>query len=146
MMTETIRILMAEDDAQDQFLVKKAFRRSRCINSIDIVEDGEELLAYLRREGKFARARRPDLVLLDLNMPGKDGREALAEMKADPALKSIPVVVLTTSGEDEDICRSYDLGVNSYVQKPVTFDKLAEVIAVLGQYWSAVVKLPNNHT
>lgn len=140
-MADPIKILMVEDDVQDQFLVKKAFKQARCINNIDVVSNGEELMAYLRREGEYGTARRPDLILLDLNMPRKDGREAPAEMKADPQLRSIPVVVLTTSGEDEDICRSYDLGVNSYVQKPVTFDKLTDVI---GKYWSAVVKLPCN--
>lgn len=145
MNTQAIRILMAEDDSQDQFLVKKAFTQSRCLNSIDIVQDGEELLAFLRKEGEYAEATRPDLILLDLNMPLKDGREALKDIKADPELRAIPIVVLTTSGEDEDIVRSYNLGVSSYIQKPVTFEKLAEMIELLGKYWVGIVKLPHNH-
>ena len=139
-----IRLLMAEDDPEDQLLVRLAFARTRVANNLDIVNDGEELLAYLRREGKFADAPRPDILLLDLNMPRKDGREALAEIKADPDLRRLPVIVLTTSAGDEDIVSSYDLGVCSYIQKPVTFTKLVEVIDVIGRYWLSIVKLPPN--
>jgi CheY-like chemotaxis protein len=101
-------------------------------------------MQYLRGEGKYAGARMPDLLLLDLNMPRKDGREALAEIRADPRLRGLPVVVLTTSSAEEDIVRSYDLGANSYVQKPVTFAKMVEVVEAIGKYWLGVVKLPMN--
>jgi CheY-like chemotaxis protein len=137
-----IRLLMAEDDPEDQLLVQKAFQKARLANHLDIVEDGEELLDYLFRRGEFANAHRPDLILLDLNMPRKDGREALHEIKADPELHQIPIVVLTSSSADEDIVRSYDLGVNSYIEKPVTFEKLVEVVEALEKYWFEIVKLP----
>jgi CheY-like chemotaxis protein len=114
------------------------------LNNLTIVNDGEELMQYLRGEGKYAGARMPDLLLLDLNMPRKDGREALAEIRADPRLRGLPVVVLTTSSAEEDIVRSYDLGANSYVQKPVTFAKMVEVVKTIGKYWLGVVKLPMN--
>jgi two-component system, response regulator len=139
-----IRLLMAEDDPEDQLLVRKAFERSRLTNALSIVNDGEELLEYLERHGKYGDARRPDLILLDLNMPKMDGREALKAIKANPALRSIPVIVLTTSSADEDILRSYNLGVNSYIEKPVTFDKLVDVVNALGRYWVEIVKLPPN--
>lgn len=139
-----IRLLMAEDDPEDQMLVKKAFHEARLANGLAIVEDGEQLLDYLHRRGRYSGAERPDLLLLDLNMPKKDGREALAEIKSDPHLRTIPVVVLTTSSADEDILRSYDLGVNSYIEKPVTFPKLVEVVRTLKKYWLEIVKLPPN--
>jgi len=139
---ESIEILMAEDDEGDQILVRKAFARSRAINTLTIVNDGEELMRYLRREPPHADARRPDLLLLDLNMPKKDGREALAEIKADAGLRHLPVVILTTSDADEDILKSYDLGASSYIQKPVTFEKLVEVVRTLSAYWLGIVKLP----
>jgi CheY-like chemotaxis protein len=135
---------MAEDDREDQFLVKRAFLKARLANQLEIVEDGEQLLEYLRREGAYSNAERPDLLLLDLNMPRKDGREALQEIKADHDLRHIPVIVLTSSAADEDIIRSYDLGVSSYIQKPVTFEKLVEVVEILGKYWFQIVKLPPN--
>jgi CheY-like chemotaxis protein len=144
MSVEPIRILMAEDDIEDQILVKKAFMTARSVNNITFVNDGEELMQYLRREGEFADAQLPDILLLDLNMPRKDGREALAEIKQDPELSAIPVVILTTSDADEDILRSYQLGASSYIQKPVTFEKMVEVIDSLGQYWLGIVKLPRN--
>jgi CheY-like chemotaxis protein len=137
-----IRLLMAEDDREDQMFVRKAFERSHLVNVLDIVEDGEQLLDFLRRRGRYEGARRPDLLLLDLNMPKKDGREALQEMKADPELRRIPVVVMTSSAAEEDVIRSYDLGISSYIQKPVTFRKLVEVIEVLGKYWFEIVTLP----
>jgi CheY-like chemotaxis protein len=112
---------------------------------LEIVENGEELMDYLHRRGEYANARRPDLILLDLNMPRKDGREAIEEIKRDADLRQIPIVVLTTSSAEEDIVRSYDLGVSSYIEKPVTFDKLVEVVEALGKYWVEIVKLPPNH-
>lgn len=142
MTCDSIEILMAEDDTGDQILVRKAFARSRVINNLTIVNNGEELMRYLRRAPPYATAPRPDLLMLDLNMPKKDGREALAEIKADATLRHLPVVILTTSDADEDILRSYDLGANSYIQKPVTFEKLVEVIRTLSEYWLGIVKLP----
>jgi len=140
----SVKLLMAEDDPEDQMLVRKAFRQARLANELAIVNDGEELLDYLHRRGSYANAERPDLILLDLNMPRKDGREALEEIKGDPALKHIPIVVLTTSSVDEDVVRSYTLGVNSYIEKPVTFAKLVETIEALGHYWFEIVRLPQS--
>lgn len=137
-----IKLLMAEDDPEDQMLVRKAFKKARVLNALDIVGDGEELMKYLRQQAPYADARRPDLLLLDLNMPKKDGREALAEIKADPQLRRIPVVILTTSSAEEDVLRSYDLGVSSYIEKPVTFSKLVDVVAAIGKYWFEIVRLP----
>jgi CheY-like chemotaxis protein len=136
---------MAEDDPEDQMLVKRAFAEARLVNELEMVEDGEELMDYLHRRGAYGDAQRPDLILLDLNMPRKDGREALEEIKRDPDLRRIPVVVLTTSSVDEDVVRSYQLGVSSYVQKPVTFQKLVETVETLGHYWFEIVKLPPNN-
>jgi CheY-like chemotaxis protein len=140
-----ITILMADDDPDDQKLTRDAFLENRLANDFDCVEDGEELMDYLHRRGKYQELRNdplPGLILLDLNMPRKDGREALKEIKADPTLRRIPIVVLTTSKAEEDIVRSYDLGVNSYVTKPVTFKSLVELVKVLGLYWLEVVELP----
>ncbi len=144
MTVEPIRILMAEDDIEDQMFVRKAFKEARSINNITFVNDGEDLLKYLRRQGEFADAPRPDILLLDLNMPRKDGREALEEIKNDPNLKHIPVVIMTTSEAEEDILRTYQLGASSYIQKPVTFDKMLEVAESIGRYWLGIVKLPPN--
>ncbi|HYW32228.1 MAG TPA: response regulator [Gemmatimonas sp.] len=138
-------ILMAEDDADDRLLARDAFARCRIANDLEFVEDGEELLDYLRGEGKFAApgsAPRPGIILLDLNMPRKDGREALREIKADPALRGIPVVVLTTSKDEQDILRTYDLGANSFIMKPVTFQGLVDVMQGLERYWFHMVELP----
>jgi len=140
-----ITILLADDDPDDRKLTQDAFTENRLVNVLHCVEDGEELMEYLRRQGRYVDqkdAPLPGLILLDLNMPRKDGREALKEIKADPALRRIPVVVLTTSKAEEDILRTYDLGVNSYVTKPVTFKSLVELIKVLGRYWFEVVELP----
>ncbi len=137
--------LMADDDPDDRLLIKEAFVESLISNSIYFVEDGVELMDYLRCQDKFSNpddAPTPDLILLDLNMPRKDGREALAEIKNDPMLRYIPVVVLTTSKAEEDIMRSYDIGAASYITKPVTFDGLVEAIRGLGQYWVQIVRLP----
>jgi CheY-like chemotaxis protein len=141
-----IIILLAEDDADDRMLVQDAVAEGRLANDLRCVEDGEELMDYLHQRGRYSggeEAPRPGLILLDLNMPRKDGREALQEIKADPALRQIPVVVLTTSKAEEDIFRSYDLGANSYVTKPVTFQSLVDLMKTLGRYWLEIVELPN---
>jgi len=140
-----ITILMADDDADDRVLTKEALEDARLINDLRFVENGEELLEYLRRQGKYAPpadAPNPGLILLDLNMPRKDGRTVLKEMKEDPELRSIPVVVLTASKADEDIYKSYDLGVNSYIVKPVTFESLVDILQTLEKYWVQIVELP----
>ena len=143
--TKPIMILMADDDPDDRMLAKEAFEECRLSNDLRFVEDGEELVDYLHCRGKFADPNdspRPGLILLDLNMPRKDGREALGEIKSDPALRCIPIVVLTTSKAEEDILRSYDLGVNSFIVKPVSFEGLVEVVKTLGKYWFQIVELP----
>lgn len=139
---QPIIILMADDDADDRMLTKEALAESRVLNDLRFVEDGEELMDFLNRRGEFADAPRPGLILLDLNMPRKDGREALKEIKADPTLRRIPIVVMTTSKAEEDIFRSYDLGASSFITKPVTFDRLVELMKTLGQYWVEFVELP----
>ena len=141
----SITILLADDDADDRMMAADALEESRLANDLRFVEDGEELMDYLHRRGKFAppnEAPRPGLILLDLNMPRKDGREALKEIKAQPELRSIPVIVLTTSQAEEDIYRTYDLGVNSFITKPVNFESLVAVMKALGRYWFEIVELP----
>lgn len=141
-----ITILMADDDIDDRMLTKEALEESRVRNNLYFVEDGEELLDYLNGRGKYAdaeQAPRPGLILLDLNMPKKDGREALREIKANPDLRRIPVVIMTTSKAEEDIFRSYDLGANSFITKPVTFERLVDLMRTLGQYWIEFVELPS---
>lgn len=136
---------MADDDADDRLMTKEAFEESRLRNDLRFVEDGVELLDYLKRRGKYkdpASSPRPGLILLDLNMPKMDGREALKEIKADPVLKNIRIVVLTTSKAEEDIYKTYDLSAASYITKPVTFAGMAEVVRVLGKYWLEIVELP----
>ena len=143
----TITILLAEDDPDDRMLARDAFVESRLRNRLEMVEDGEELMDYLHGRGKFsgeARKPKPHLILLDLNMPRKDGREALKEIKSSPELRRIPIVILTTSKADEDIVRSYDLGVNSFITKPVTFEALVDVLTALGRYWFEIVELPSD--
>lgn len=143
---EMVQILMADDDPDDRLLAERALHEYRLKNGIRFVEDGEELMDYLYHRGKYSApgtAPTPGLILLDLNMPRKDGREALAEIKRDPVLHKIPVVILTTSKAEEDIVRAYDLGVNSYITKPVSFQGLAEVMKTLSIYWFEIVKLPN---
>jgi CheY-like chemotaxis protein len=145
--TQSVTILMADDDADDRLMAKEALDEARLANDLQFVEDGEELMDYLHNRGKYAgngNSPRPGLILLDLNMPKKDGREALEEIKADPDLKRIPIVVLTTSKADEDIYRTYDLGVNSYITKPVSFEGLADVMKALSNYWFEIVRLPDN--
>jgi len=136
---------MADDDEDDRMMAKEALEEARLSNDIYFVEDGEELLEFLHHRGRYAggeNAPRPGLILLDLNMPRMDGREALKEIKADPELMNIPIVVLTTSKADEDIHRTYNLGVNSYITKPVTFEGLVEVMKTLDRYWFNIVRLP----
>ena len=142
---QPIVILMADDDADDRMLTKEALDESRVLNELRFVEDGEELMDYLYRRGSYVdgNAPRPGLILLDLNMPKKDGREALKEIKADPDLRRIPVVVMTTSQAEEDIFRSYDFGASSFITKPVTFDRLVELMRALGNYWVEFVELPD---
>ena len=140
-----ITILIADDDPDDRELTRDALQECRLANEVHFVKDGEELLDYLHRRGEYKKltgTRLPGLILLDLNMPRKDGREALKEIKANGDFRRIPIVVLTTSKADEDILRTYDLGVNSYVTKPVTFDSLVEMIKILGKYWFEIVELP----
>jgi len=140
-----IVILLADDDEEDRMLAADAMHASRVANDLRFVEDGEELLDYLYKRGRFAApdaAPSPGLILLDLNMPRKDGREALREIKADPDLRRIPVVVLTTSKAEEDIYRTYDLGANSFITKPVSFEGLVSVMRDIGRYWIEIVELP----
>ncbi len=140
-----ITVLIADDDPEDRMLIEDAFEESRLVNILQFVEDGEELLDYLYRRNGYSDpsvSPRPGLILLDLNMPRKDGREALKEIKSDPHLRQIPIVVMTTSKAEEDIFRTYDLGVNSFVTKPVTFEGLVEVVKMLGRYWFQIVELP----
>jgi CheY-like chemotaxis protein len=138
-------ILMADDDADDRLLTKDALAECKTMGELRCVENGEELLDYLMRRGPYAdpaKSPRPGLILLDLNMPKKDGRDALREIKLDPELKKIPVVVLTTSRADTDINRIYDLGANSFIAKPVSFESLVDVMKLLIRYWFEMVELP----
>jgi CheY-like chemotaxis protein len=140
-----LTILIADDDVEDQLLLADAFGESQLGNDLRFVEDGEQLLEYLRQRGRYAdpvTAPRPGVILLDLNMPRKDGREALQEIKADPTLRQIPIIVLTTSRAEEDIFRSYDLGVNSFITKPVSFGAMVELLTALRKYWFEIVELP----
>lgn len=140
-----LTILMADDDEDDRLLTKEAMTESRVLNHLLFVEDGYELMCYLRGDGRYADRDAyplPGLILLDLNMPKKDGREALGEIKADPVLRRIPVVILTTSKAEEDMLSGYDLGAASYITKPVTFAALVELMRTLGRYWVEFVELP----
>lgn len=144
--TDPIVILMADDDDDDYLLTKKALEESKLLNTLVRVEDGEQLLDYLNARGEYkSTAVRPGVILLDLNMPRKDGREALKEIKSDPNLSDIPVVIFTTSKAEEDIYRSYQLGSNSFITKPVTFENLITVMKALGTYWFEIVELPAKH-
>lgn len=139
-----IPILIAEDDPDDRLLTKEAFDESRIHNELVFVEDGQELMEYLKHEGSYSGTDHPlpGLIILDLNMPRKDGRSALEEIKADSKLRRIPVVVLTTSTADTDVLQSYDLGVAGYIVKPVTFDGLVKALETMGSYWLEIVHLP----
>src|ERR1700752_3673817 len=144
---QSITILVADDDPDDRQMTKEAFQESLLVNDLRFVEDGEELLDYLHQRGKYAAegaAPLPGLILLDLNMPRKDGREALQEIKANPKLRSIRGVIMTPSKAEEDVVRSYDLSAASYITKPVTFERLVDVVRTLGKYWLEIVELPPN--
>lgn len=143
---QSVTILMADDDEDDRLMAEEALREAKLLNPIRFVKHGEELLDYLYFRGEYTdrdSAPRPGLILLDLNMPRKDGREAIREIKEDPELKLIPIVVLTTSEAEEDIYRTYDLGVNSYITKPVAFEGLVEVMKNIATYWFNIIKLPS---
>lgn len=140
-----VRILVADDDADDRMMIKDAFEESKLSNPVDFVEDGVQLLEYLRREGPYQKLvglPYPGFILLDLNMPRKDGRTVLKEIKSDPVLHRIPIVILTTSKAEEDIIKTYNLGVNSFICKPVSFDKLVDIVKTVGHYWIEIVALP----
>lgn len=138
-----IEILLVEDNPGDVRLTQEAFKENKLLNHLSIVEDGEEAISFLRQEGKYADAIRPDLILLDLNLPKKDGREVLAEIKTDEHLRRIPVVVLTTSGAEQDILKSYDLHANCYITKPVDLDQFIKVVKTIEDFWLTIVKLPS---
>ncbi|MDD1428365.1 response regulator [Dolichospermum sp. ST_sed9] len=141
-----IIILVVDDDEDDRLLIKDALEENLLANDLYFVEDGQELMDFLHHQGQYQdphKAPRPSMILLDLNMPRKDGREALKEIKADPELRQIPVIVLTTSKAEEDILRTYDLGVSSFITKPVIFDSMVEIIKMLGRYWFEIVELPS---
>ena len=142
-----VTILIADDDPDDRQLAREAFEENHLANELKFVEDGEELLDYLNQRGKYsdpADAPWPGIILLDLNMPRKDGREALEEIKKDPRFRGIRVVIMTTSKAEEDVVRSYNLSAASYITKPVTFERLVEVVRTLGKYWLEIVELPPN--
>jgi CheY-like chemotaxis protein len=137
-----IEVLLVEDDEGDVLMTREALAEGKVINRLNVVNDGVEAVEYLRRDGKYVDASRPDLILLDLNLPKKDGRQVLEEVKADDSLRRIPVIVLTTSAADEDVLRSYDLHANAYVTKPVDFDRFVEVIRQIDDFFISVVRLP----
>ena len=137
-----VRILLVDDDPVDVRLTQEALREGKVLAIIESVFDGVEAMAYLRREGPYRQAREPDLILLDLNMPRKDGREVLSEIKSDPGLRHIPVVILTTSGADQDVIKTYNLGANAYVVKPVDLDQLVTIVQKIEEFWFTVVRLP----
>ncbi len=143
-MGKPVEVLLVEDNPGDVRLTLEAFKEGKVNNRLSVVEDGVEALAFLRREGKYADASRPDLILLDLNLPKKDGREVLAEIKADEDLKRIPVVVLTTSKAEEDILKTYNLHANCYITKPVDFDQFVIVVRLIEDFWFTIVKLPRS--
>ncbi len=140
--TPAISIVVAEDDPDDQLLLKEAFRKAKVPNALTITNDGVELMEHLARCCGQRQHPRPDLVILDLNMPRMDGREALAEIKSNPDLRSIPVVVLTTSADEGDVSQCYTLGANSYIRKPASFDDLVDIVSHIGRYWLELVELP----
>ncbi len=142
MSAQPIEILMVEDNEGDVLLTTTALQRAKVHNRLNVVEDGVEALAYLRRQGQYADARRPDLILQDLNLPRVDGRQVLAEIKRDEDLKAIPVVVLTSSQAEQDVLMAYNHGANCYVVKPVDFSRLLEIVKTIEEFWLTVVKLP----
>jgi two-component system, chemotaxis family, response regulator Rcp1 len=144
--TDVIDILLVEDNPADVRLTQEAMRESKLLNRLTVMPDGVEALAYLKREGQYANATRPDLILLDLNLPKKDGRELLADIKNDSRLKSIPVVVLTTSDVHTDVVKSYNLHANCYISKPIELDKFLSIVRVIENFWFGIVKLPSLKT
>lgn len=138
----SIEILLVEDNPGDVRLTREVLATGRVLNNLHVVEDGQQAIAFLRREGKFAKAVRPDLILLDLNLPKKNGREVLADLKKDPRLRRIPIVILTTSDDEEDVLQSYDRHANSYIIKPVNLDQFIKVVRSIEGFWLTVVKLP----
>lgn len=144
MNSRTIEILLVEDNPGDARLTLEAFKEGRMLNNLTVMKDGVEALAYLRREGQYANSVQPDLILLDLNLPKKDGREVLAEIKADERLMKIPVVVLTTSAAEEDIARAYSRHANCYITKPVNLDHFLRVVQSIESFWLTLVKLPSH--
>lgn len=141
-----IEILLVEDNPGDQDLTRNALQRAKVRNTLHVVEDGEEAMEFLHQEGEYANAPRPDVILLDLNLPRMDGREVLEEIKKDPKLMDIPVVVLTTSSAEQDIIRSYRLHANCYITKPVDLEQFIEVVRSIQNFWLTVVKLPPHHS
>jgi two-component system, chemotaxis family, response regulator Rcp1 len=139
----SIQVLLVEDNPGDVRLTKEALKEGKLLNQLTVVGDGVEALSFLRQEGKYADALQPELILLDLNLPKKDGREVLAEIKADPKLRRIPVVVLTTSSAEEDILKIYDLHANCYITKPVDLEQFMGVVKSIEDFWVSVVKLPS---
>ncbi len=137
-----VEILMVEDNPADIRLTQEAFKDAKVLNNMSSVGDGVEAMAFLRQEGRYTGAPRPDLILLDLNLPKKDGREVLAEIKQDPNLKRIPVVILTTSDDEKDVLKAYNLHVNAYIKKPVDLDQFIKVVEAVEDFWLTVVKLP----
>jgi chemotaxis family two-component system response regulator Rcp1 len=142
MNAKPIEILLVEDNPADVRLTKEALKEGKILNNMNVAKDGVEALAFLHREGKYGNAPRPDIILLDLNLPKKNGRDVLAEIKDDPALKRIPVVVLTTSKAEEDILRTYDLHANCFITKPVDLEQFMVVVRAIEYFWLSVVKLP----
>jgi len=142
--TESADILLVEDEPGDAYLTMEALKSAKILNRVHVVEDGVEAMAFLRREGRYRNVPRPDLIFLDLNLPRKDGREVLSEIRSDPKLTAIPVVVLTTSKADEDIVRSYELHANCYVTKPVDLEQFMRVVHSIRDFWLTVVKLPHS--
>ena len=141
-----IDILLVEDSPADVLITREAFEEFKIINTLHVVEDGVEALAFLNQEGNYGSVPRPDLILLDLNLPRKNGREVLAEIKGDPRFKSIPVVILTTSHSEKDVLQAYDLHANCYIVKPVGFDNFVEAVKTIRQFWFSVVTLPPEET
>jgi len=141
---KSVEILLVEDNSGDIRLTKEAMKDAKIINNLNVVEDGVEALAYLRKEGKFKGVKRPDLILLDINLPKKNGREVLAEIKQDIYLKQIPVVILTISNAEEDIIKTYELHANCYITKPVDMEQFTKVVKSIDNFWFSIVKLPPN--
>jgi CheY-like chemotaxis protein len=137
-----IEILMIEDNEGDVFMTTEAFKTAKVSNNLSVVRDGAEAMAFLRHEGKFANAPRPDLILLDLNLPGRDGRQILSDIRSDPGLGTLPVVILTSSKAEQDVVKMYELHANCYIVKPVDFERLLEVVGAIETFWLTVVKLP----